>query len=160
MMHAQKLGAMGKHTLLTNMLDTQTLEVQDIHDLEAPVVLTPRQNLYTEARLPQCISLMRERVEVSAGTGSAATTPDLDILAECALLFVRFGVFSPRTYLAMALGTAARALQFDSHLGVIEAGRTPGILHIACDTAIAERPEEFVLQQRQARRTFLADASL
>ncbi|MBK8169846.1 MAG: amidohydrolase family protein [Sandaracinaceae bacterium] len=154
--HAQSVDALGAHTLLVNLLDAQPGEIIQVATSGAPVVLLPRQNMHSDTRLPNVDAMLRNHIPLALGTGSCAITNDGDVLGEAAALYARFPQRDAGVFVSMATSGGATALGYDEHLGTLDVGKSPGILHIDFDTRIDSNPERFVLKERQRPRALLA----
>jgi len=87
----------------------------------------PNANLYIENRLPDYRAFIGVDALMTIGTDSLASNWQLSILAEMKTI-KRYQSYVPfETLLQWATINGARALGFDSDLGSIEPGKTPGI---------------------------------
>jgi cytosine/adenosine deaminase-related metal-dependent hydrolase len=93
----------------------------------APLCLCPRSNLHIGGRLPDVPALLGAGVTLVLGTDSLASCPDLDLLAEVAVLLEAFPDVSPEVWLHAATAGGADALGL-AGLGRLAVGAAPGLL--------------------------------
>lgn len=93
--------------------------------------LCPNANIYIENKLPDIEMLMSENVNICIGTDSLASNDELNILSELYTIKKHYPMLPWETLLSWATYKGALALEMQEVIGSIEAGKTPGILHIA-----------------------------
>jgi cytosine/adenosine deaminase-related metal-dependent hydrolase len=92
--------------------------------------LCPNANLYIENHLPDVLQLHKRGVTICVGTDSLASNSRLNILSELQTLKKHFPALPWETLLRWATAHGATALQMQDHIGKLEAGMKPGLLHI------------------------------
>ncbi len=105
----------------------------------AKVVLCPRSNLHIGGRLPDVSALLADGLAIALGTDSLASTPDLDLLAEVAVLAAQFPEVTPDVWLHAATAGGAHALG-RGELGALAPGKRPGVLDVAVEDPSAPVP--------------------
>ena len=95
----------------------------------ARVILCPRSNLHISGRLPDVPAMLERQIPLAIGTDSLASAPDLDPLAEAALLAASFPEVRPEVWVR-ALTTGGAALLPGTHLGQLSPGFQPGVLSV------------------------------
>lgn len=118
---------LGPHLMLVhgNLLtpDERTL----VRERNVSLVLCPRSNMHIGGRLPPADVFLTEGLRLALGTDSLASNDDLDVLGEVRVLHEAFPDVPLGTWLAMATRGGAQAL-VDPALGVLEVGRSPGLI--------------------------------
>lgn len=146
--YLDQLGVLGPDLLLVHAVHLDPHDRAQIRDRGATVVLCPRSNLHIGGRLPDVAALRASQVPLALGTDSLASSPDLDVLGEVAVL-VGEGM-PPEAALFAATGGGADALRLP-HLGRIAVDKAPGLVLLAID-----RPEQ--LGQGAPARQIVASA--
>jgi cytosine/adenosine deaminase-related metal-dependent hydrolase len=107
----------------------------------ATVVLCPRSNLHIGGRLPPVAAMHAAGARLALGTDSLASTPDLSLWRELAVLATHFPDLPAAVWLraatlggAEALGLGARA---PGALGALVPDTRPGVLDVELDSALA-----------------------
>lgn len=115
------------------------------------LVTCPRSNAYTGAGTPPLASFYAAGVAVAVGTDSLASTPDLNVFAELAMMReLAPGVPTSRLIESATL-VGARALGFESEYGSIEAGKRARLLAVTVP-ANATDVEEYLVSGIDAGR--------
>ena len=106
---------------IENMISDSLLDEQyDFWDiLEAKrrgctIILCPRSNLHISRQLPDVAGMLERGIPLAIGTDSLASSPDLDPLAEAALLHKRFPEIDPAHWVqALCAGGPAQPIAMD-----------------------------------------------
>lgn len=102
-----QLGVLGPHVALVHCVHVDEEDLDIIAESGATVVLCPRSNLHIGGRLPPALAMARRGIPLAIGTDSLASTPDLDLLAEAAVLRGAFPGMDPQIWLdALTIGGA------------------------------------------------------
>jgi len=107
---------------------TATPDLDPIARAGASAILCPRSNLHITGRLPDVPGMLARGIPLAIGTDSLASAPDLDLLAEAAVLARAFPHLPEDLWLT-ALTTGGAALT-GQDLGRIAVGSRPGLLHV------------------------------
>lgn len=105
------------------------------HDLDrlaragVSLCLCPRSNLHISGALPDLAACLRSGLDLCLGTDSAASCPDLDVLAEIPALARALPEVPIARWLDLATAGGARALGLP-WLGALNPGASPGIVHL------------------------------
>lgn len=91
----------------------------------------PNANLYIEETLPQIDLFVQERANICIGTDSLASNHQLSILSELLTIKEHFPNLSWEVLLQWGTLNGAMALQMNSLIGSLEAGKQPGIMHLS-----------------------------
>ena len=105
-----------------NYLSEEEIRFIGRHD-HLHLVYCPRTHQYFGHDRWPLESAIQHGVNVCVGTDSLASNPDLDLMAELKLIQAKFPNVPPQTIFEMGTINGARALQFDSHLGSLTAGK-------------------------------------
>ncbi len=125
-------GVLGPHLGLVHLVAADGVDLDRVAESGATAVLCPRSNLYISGELPDLEGIVSREIPVAVGTDSLASSPDLDLLAEAAVLRERCPSVDPAVWLraltsggAALLGTAER-----KDAGRLLPGRRPGLLAV------------------------------
>lgn len=100
--------------------------------------LCPNANLYIENKLADIEMLMQHAGNICIGTDSLSSNHQLSVLAELQTIKKHYPAIDWEILLKWATHNGAKALQMENIVGIIEAGKKPGLLHISnIDTATA-----------------------
>ena len=99
--------------------------------------LCPNANWYIERQLPDVTMLAAHTKDICIGTDSLASNHHLSVLGELHILKEHFPALSWETLLRWGTYNGARALQMEDTIGMIAAGKRPGILQL---TGLEEQP--------------------
>lgn len=88
-----------------------------------------RSNLHISRELPDLAACLRSGLTLCLGTDSAASCPDLDVLAELPVLARAVPEVPVARWLELATAGGARALGLP-RLGALRVGTAPGIVHL------------------------------
>lgn len=157
--YATQLDALCARTVVASLLDATAGELGRVAAWCTHASITPRQNLLTDARLPDVATMHALGLSIALGTGSVAAVPDGDVLEEVAALAARFPQMPAQVLLSFALDHGARALGVQACLGTLEEGKSPGVVGVAFDTRVEADPATFVLRERRRPREVLAKPS-
>ncbi|HEX2935782.1 MAG TPA: amidohydrolase family protein [Bacteroidales bacterium] len=91
------------------------------------LVLCPNANLYIENRLPDIPMLAKSGFAIALGTDGLSSNTRLSILEEMKTIADLFPHIALNDLITWATLNGAKALGFDSKLGSIEKGKTPGL---------------------------------
>lgn len=142
----ERLGLLGPELLLVHGVCLEPADRAAIAGAGARLCLCPRSNLHIGGQLPDVPALLEAGIGLCLGTDSLASSPDLDVLAEIALLCEAFPQIPPIRWLQLATSGGADALARPGH-GRIAVGATPGLLLLEL-----EHPDELA---RVPRRRWL-----
>ncbi len=96
-------------------------------------VICANANLYIENQMPHLQSFIDSDATVTLGTDSLTSNWQLSILEEMKTI-ARYQSFVPfDTLLQWATLNGAKALRMEDHLGSLEQGKSPGVLHLSFD---------------------------
>lgn len=93
----------------------------------------PRANLYIENRLPYYRAFTEARAKMTIGTDSLTSNWSLDVWAEMQTILHYASYLTLDEVVVWATHNGASALGFDSELGSLTPGKSPGINLVACD---------------------------
>jgi cytosine/adenosine deaminase-related metal-dependent hydrolase len=135
------LSVLGPGLLLVHGVDLDADDRARMVARGSPLCLCPRSNLHIGGRLPDVPALLAAGVHLCVGTDSLASSPDLDVLAEIAVLARAFRTVPIERWLRMATSGGADALGFPS-AGRIAVGASPGLvlLHVDDPRDLASGP--------------------
>jgi cytosine/adenosine deaminase-related metal-dependent hydrolase len=111
--YLERLGAFasgGPPPLLVHMVHASPADLARTRTASATVVLCPRSNLHIGSRLPPVPAMHAAAVRLALGTDSLASTPDLSLWRELAVLSTRFPDLPPAIWLRAATLGGAEAL--------------------------------------------------
>jgi cytosine/adenosine deaminase-related metal-dependent hydrolase len=111
--YLERLGAFasgGPPPLLVHMVHASPADLARTRAASATVVLCPRSNLHIGGRLPPVPAMHAAGVRLALGTDSLASTPDLSLWRELAVLSTHFPDLSPAIWLRAATLGGAEAL--------------------------------------------------
>lgn len=135
------LGVLSPRAILAHATCTTDGEVGVLAERGATVALCPRSNLHITGMLPRVEAMVDAGLRIGIGTDSLASVPDLDILAEAAVLRAAFPRVPVETWLRACTAAPADALGLP--LGRLDPGMPA--LHVgAADAAdlLSGRPIE------------------
>lgn len=93
----------------------------------------PNANLYIENRLPDYQIFMEAEAKMTIGTDSLTSNWQLSILEEIKTI-AKYKSYVPfSSLLKWATLNGAEALSYDAHLGSLDIGKAPGILHLSAE---------------------------
>lgn len=147
-----QLGVLGPRLALVHGVGFSPDDVAAVAAAGSSVVLCPRSNLHITGRLPDVAGLVDSGVALAIGTDSLASSPDLDVLGELAVLRSRFPGVDPLTWVLAATRGGAAVLGRPD-LGVIATGAAPGLLVIDQRT---DDPAGALCDGSRPRRTWLS----
>lgn len=122
-----RLGVLGPDLLLVHGVDLDDADRARIAARGAAVCLCPRSNLHVGGRLPDVPALVRAGIPLAVGTDSLGSTPDLDVLAEVALLREAFPTVPEDVFWRAATAGGADALTRPGY-GRLMVGAAPGLV--------------------------------
>lgn len=157
--YATQLDALSARTFVSGLIDATAGELGRIAAWTQLAGVTPRQDLFTDARMPDVATMLALGLEVAVGTGSVAVVPDVDVLEEVRAIAARFPQFSAAGLLPLAMEHGARALGVDARLGSLRPGKSPGVLLVESKTPVTSDPAAFVLREKRGARRLLVGAS-
>jgi hypothetical protein len=99
-----ELGALTPDALLVHLVHCDGRDLDLVAAAGATAVLCPRSNLHIGGLLPDVQGLLDRGVRLAVGTDSLASTPDLDLLAEAAVLRAAFPSVPADTWLNALTG--------------------------------------------------------
>lgn len=121
----------------TLMVHNTTTTAEDIRKAqqwnpEVYWVTCPNANLYIENRLPRYEAFLEENAKMCIGTDSLTSNWQLDILEEMKTIKRYQSYISESELILWATLNGAKALGFESTLGSLEVGKSPGINLLEC----------------------------
>ena len=108
------------------------------------LVTCPRSNAHTGAGRPPVAEFFASCVSIAVGTDSLASTPDLNLFAELAMLRTLAPAVPASRLLDSATLQGARALGFDAEYGTLEAGKRARILAVRIPAGVTDVEEYLV----------------
>ena len=108
------------------------------------IVTCPRSNVYTGAGAPPVADFYAAGVPLAVGTDSLASTPDLNVFSELAMLRALAPAVPASRLLESATLQGARALGFEADYGSLEAGRRARILAVRIPPGLTDVEEYLV----------------
>jgi cytosine/adenosine deaminase-related metal-dependent hydrolase len=150
---ARALGLVREGVALVHLADARADELAGVE--RATVVLCPRSNLHIETRLPPLPTFRAAGIPLALGTDSLASSPSLDPLAEARALSDRFPEVPASFLISAATAGGARALAMDD-VGLLEKGRSPGLLNVEGALPHDVDPSAWVLRSLSLPRRRLA----
>ena len=102
------------------------------------IVTCPRSNVYTGAGAPPVADFYAAGVPVAVGTDSLASTPDLNVFSELAMLRTLAPAVPASRLLESATLQGARALGFEADYGSLEAGKRARILAVRIPSGLTD----------------------
>ncbi len=136
--HLESLGLVDERTLLVHGVQLLPEEVERLARAGASLCLCPRSNLGLTGSLAPLPRLLAAGVNLALGTDSLASSPDLDLWAEMALLRRRFPRVVPEAILTMATLGGARALGLEGHFGRLAPGRLGPVVFVPLEARSGE----------------------
>ncbi|MCB9779672.1 MAG: amidohydrolase family protein [Alphaproteobacteria bacterium] len=127
------LDVLGPHLALVHCVHTGPAELDRLAATDTAVVLCPRSNLHIGGALPDVPGMVARGLRLAIGTDSLASCPDLDVLADAAVLAAAFPDIDPGVWIA-ALTTGGASLLGpvrDGRVGGLCPGAEHGLLHVA-----------------------------
>lgn len=121
------LGLLGADMGLVHQVHAGERELDLVARSGATAVLCPRSNRHIGGRLPDVAGMVARGIPLAIGTDSLASTPDLDLLAEAAVLAREFPGVDPAVWVT-AMTTGGARLLGDVGAGAIRPGTFPGLL--------------------------------
>jgi cytosine/adenosine deaminase-related metal-dependent hydrolase len=126
----RRLGLLAPHVGLVHLTAATPADLDAVAAAGCTAVLCPRSNRHITGRLPDVPGMVARGIPLALGTDSRGSSPDLDLLAEAAVLRAAFPELPAETWLhAMTLG-GARLLAVPEDAGRIAPGARPDLLHI------------------------------
>jgi cytosine/adenosine deaminase-related metal-dependent hydrolase len=141
--YLERLGAFasgGPPPLLVHMVHAGPADLARTRAANATVVLCPRSNLHIGGRLPPVPAMHAAGARLALGTDSLASTPDLSLWRELALLSTHFPDVPPAVWLRAATLGGAQALapgaRVPGALGALVPDTRPGVLDVELDPVL------------------------
>jgi len=154
--YLERLGAFssgGPPPLLVHMVHASPADLARTRAANATVVLCPRSNLHIGGRLPPVPAMHAAGARLALGTDSLASTPDLSLWHELAVLSAHFPDVPPAVWLRAATLGGAEALALDpgqrhvprggpeatdypGALGALVPDARPGVLDVELDPGL------------------------
>ena len=122
--HLDRLGALTGGTLAVHCVHLTQADHSRLQMRGTTMVTCPRSNRTLGVGVAPVAQLMSQGIPVALGTDSLASSPDLDLLAEMAVLIEEQPALTPRAVLRMATLNGAAALGLANRLGSIEPGKS------------------------------------
>ncbi|NNE25800.1 MAG: amidohydrolase family protein [Saprospiraceae bacterium] len=108
----------------------------------------PNANLYIENRLPYYRNFLNQNAKMTIGTDSIMSNWQLSIWEEIKTIKKHQSYVPLQDLLKWATINGAEALGYETEIGSIEEGKTPGLVHLALDW----QGDDTILEGSQARR--------
>jgi len=147
--HLDRLGALTGGTLAVHCVHLTQADHSRLQMRGTTMVTCPRSNRTLGVGTAPVPQLMAQGIPVALGTDSLASAPDLDLLAEMALLIEEHPALTPRAVLRMATLNGAEALGLADRLGSIEPGKSDRLVVVPLPadenhpvTAVCSNPAE------------------
>jgi cytosine/adenosine deaminase-related metal-dependent hydrolase len=121
------LGILGPRLLLVHGVHLGPAAVRRAAVAGARLASCPRSNLHVTGRLPDLPRWVAHGVPLALGTDGRVSAPDLDVLAEVAVLIRAFPAVPPATWLTAATHGGARAIGLQGAAAIVPGAR-PGLL--------------------------------
>ena len=131
------LGVLGPDLLVVHGVHLTADERSSLASSGTSLCLCPRSNLHIGGGLPAVPELLEAGVRLCVGTDSLASSADMDLLGEVAVLAGAFPEVELEIWLELATASGAEALGLERY-GRLERGCRPGLLWIQGDGAMAE----------------------
>jgi cytosine/adenosine deaminase-related metal-dependent hydrolase len=125
----------------------------------ATLVACPRSNQRTGAGTPPIAAFYASGVRVAVGTDSLASTPDLNVFAELALMRAIAPAVPASSLLESATLQGARALGFETEYGTIAAGKRARLIAVEIPAGLADVEEYLVSGIEPSQVSWLDDRS-
>lgn len=123
------LGLLDERIGLVHLVAAGPRDLDRVAQRGATAILCPRSNQHIGGRLPDGPGMVQRGIPLALGTDSLASTPDLDLLAEAAVLADAFPDVDPAVWVT-AMTTGGARLLGDVGAGRIRAGTFPGLLKV------------------------------
>jgi len=120
--HVDRHGCLDRRMLVVHGVQMTAADLARVASREATLVTCPRSNLHTGAGRPPLEAFYASGVRIAVGTDSLASTPDLNVFAELAVMRALAPAVPARALLHSATQEGAQALGFGGQYGVL----TPG----------------------------------
>jgi aminodeoxyfutalosine deaminase len=140
------------HGVQMTASDLSRLAARDV-----TLVACPRSNQRTGAGTPPIADFYASGVRVAVGTDSLASTPDLNVFAELALMRAIAPEVPAASLLESATLEGARALGFDAEYGTIEPGKRARLLAVELPAGLTDVEEYLVSGIGPAQVSWLDD---
>jgi 5-methylthioadenosine/S-adenosylhomocysteine deaminase len=130
---------LGPDVALVHCVHVDNEDIDIIKKANARIIICPRSNIRLKAGIPPLMEFLEAGINVSIGTDSLASSPDLSILEEMRHLAVLFPNIDKNEILKMATINNSR-LFMSEQLGVIEAGAYADISAWNCHDEMVDDP--------------------
>ena len=148
----KQLGVLGPELALVHGVGFDSDDLDAVAAAGSTVILCPRSNLHISGRLSPVAAMVDRGIPLALGTDSLASCPDLDLLAEAAVLRTAFPDVDPMTWVLAATRGGAEVLGRQD-LGRIVGGASPGLLWLDVRT---EDPAAALCDGGRPRRSWLS----
>lgn len=125
----EAVGALRTDVLAVHGVLLDAPGIRRLAQARTPLCLCVRSNRWIGGRIPDVPALLAAGVRLCLGTDSIASCPDLDVLGEVEALSREFPDVARTIWLGLATRGGADALGLP-WLGRLQAGASPGLLHI------------------------------
>ena len=122
------LGLLGPHLGLVHLTAAGDADLDRVARAGCTAILCPRSNLHITGQLPDVPGMVRRGIPLALGTDSCASTPDLDLLADAAVLRAAFPDIPAEIWVRALTEGGARLLASQSEAGRIAPGARPDLL--------------------------------
>lgn len=122
------LGLLGPHLGLVHLTAAHDADLDRVARAGCTAILCPRSNLHITGQLPDVPGMVRRGIPLALGTDSCASTPDLDLLADAAVLRAAFPDIPAEIWVRALTEGGARLLASQSEAGRIAPGARPDLL--------------------------------
>ena len=123
-----ELGLLGPHLGLVHLTAADDATLDRVARAGSTVVLCPRSSLHITGRLPDVPGMVARGIPLAMGTDSRASTSNLDVLEEAAVLRAAFPEISSRVWMQALTTNGGRLSGQGVDAGRIEPGARPDLL--------------------------------
>jgi cytosine/adenosine deaminase-related metal-dependent hydrolase len=150
--YLDSLGVLTPGTLVVHGVQLSAASLATLAARGCVLVTCPRSNQWVGVGVPPLERFYESGVDVAIGTDSLASVGDLNLFAE--LKEMRW--LAPRIpasrFLESATIQGARALQLDTELGTIEAGKRASLIAVTLPAAMVDDVEEYLVSGIEPRQ--------
>jgi cytosine/adenosine deaminase-related metal-dependent hydrolase len=135
---------LGPATLAVHGVQMTAGDLASLASCGTTLVTCPRSNLQTGAGTPPIEAFYRSGVSVAVGTDSLASSPDLNLFEELAIMRTLAPAVPAAALLDSATRQGARALGFDDDYGTLAPGKRARLLTVSLPPNVADVEEYLV----------------
>jgi cytosine/adenosine deaminase-related metal-dependent hydrolase len=137
-------GFLGSRVLAIHGTQMTADDLQRLAARRATLVACPRSNVHTGAGSPPIEQFYASGVQVAVGTDSLASTADLNVFSELAMLRTLARAVPAALLLDSATRQGARALGLDTDFGTIAAGKRARLISVTVPSGVDDVEEYLV----------------